>query len=195
VRKLAVDEVFTIVEGPTVHEESGISRAKGKCGKDGIEGWVTISGNAGTVYAKLNAKLYVVTKEVALTEQFSSTSKEIRTLAVDEAFEVVEGPKDEKLPAVERAKIRTSKDVVGWVTVKSGIIARWSPNYRFTEDGSLYGGKGLKEVVVREAEKGEKTELLDGPVEVDGEMWMKCSMKKDGAVGWVPMKDKANLTS
>jgi hypothetical protein len=45
--------------------------------------------------------------------------------------------------------------------------------------GSIYAEKGSKENVVREAGAGELLELTEGPVEVDGAMWLKGQMKKD----------------
>merc|ERR1719253_34505 len=60
-KKLSVDEVFTITEGPTSEEGTGIERVKGRSSKDNVEGWVTIKGNAGTCYAKVNEKLFTVT--------------------------------------------------------------------------------------------------------------------------------------
>ena len=49
----AVDELFTITEGPTTEEGSSLERVKAKSAKDNLEGWITIKGNAGTVYAKV----------------------------------------------------------------------------------------------------------------------------------------------
>lgn len=57
-KKLSVDDVFILMEGPTEDKDAGLVRVKGKLIKDDIEGWVTIQGNAGTKYAKVNEKLH-----------------------------------------------------------------------------------------------------------------------------------------
>merc|ERR1719247_4054038 len=80
-KKLTVDEVFTISEGPVAEEGTGVERVKGKSTKDDVEGWITIKGNAGSVYAKVNEKLYTITKEVVMGSSFASSSSAVRTLA------------------------------------------------------------------------------------------------------------------
>jgi len=188
-KKLSVDEVFTISEGPVSEEGTGVERVKGKSTKDDVEGWITIKGNAGTCFAKVNEKLYTVIHEVVMQGQFKSDSSAVRTLKVGEAVEVMEGPKEEKLEALNRAKVRTSGDgATGWISVKSDNVKKWTPSYKFLKAGSLYAAKGSTEGVVREATVGEVLELQEGPVEVDGLMWLKGQMKKDGALGWTPIK-------
>jgi len=188
-KKLPVDEVFTISEGPIAEEGTGVERVKGKSTKDDVEGWITIKGNAGTCFAKINEKLYTVIQEVTMQGQFKSDSSAVRTLKVGEAVEVMEGPKEEKFDALNRAKVRTSSDgTAGWISVKSDNVRKWTSAYKFLKPGSLYAEKGNQEGIVREATVGEILELQEGPVEVDGLMWLKGQMKKDGALGWTPIK-------
>jgi hypothetical protein len=191
-RKLAENEVFVVSEGPTVEESSGISRIKGKSAKDGVEGWVTILGNAGTVYCKVNEKLWRVAKEVELTEKMSSDSSVLRKLEAGSVFEGIDTtPKEEKTPASQRLKVRTSEGAVGWVTVKSETIKKWSGRYKFMKATTLHSdAKVDKESAVREITAGELANHLDGPVEVEGRFWIKCKMKKDAAVGWSPTKEE-----
>jgi hypothetical protein len=185
-KKLAVDDVFTISEGP-IGEEGGCERVKGK-GPDGVEGWITIKGNAGTVYAKVNEKLYTVAQDVAMHSQFKSDSSEVRVLVAGEAIEATEAPREEKFVPTKRAKVRTSGGAEGWVSAKEGFIRAWSPNYKCAKASKLYSAKGSKDTVVREIAAGETLDLQEGPVEVEGAMWLRCSMKKDGAEGWTPLK-------
>jgi len=188
-KKLAVDDVFTISEGPVAEEGTGVERVKGKRAKDDVEGWITVKGNAGTSYAKVNEKLYTVMHEVTMQSQFKSDSSTVKTLKVGEAVEVMDGPKEEKLDPANRAKVRTSGDgTAGWISMKSDNVKKWTSSYKFLKAGSLYAQKGSKEAVVREATIGEFLELTEGPVEVDGLMWLKGQMKKDGAVGWTTIK-------
>jgi len=193
-KKLCVDEVFTISEGPTSEEGNGIERVKGRSSKDNVEGWITIKGNAGTLYAKVNEKLLTVTQDVALQSQFGSGSSAVRTLASGEAIEVTEGPREEKFLPSTRVKVRTSSDSsVGWITVKPDNMKPWTSSYKFLKAGVLYANKGSKETIVRDVTVAEALELQEGPVEVDGQMWLKGRMKKDSAVGWVPMKGEAGV--
>lgn len=186
-KKLSVDDVFTILEGP-VCEEGGCERVKGRSSDD-VEGWITIKGNAGTVYAKVNEKLYSIVEDVAMQTDFKSESSEVRRLTAGEAIEVTEGPREEKFVPANRAKVRTASDgAEGWLSVKDGSIKAWSPFYKFAKAGTLYSSKGVKDSVVREVAAGEALELQEGPVEVDGRMWLRGSMKKDGAEGWAPVK-------
>lgn len=189
IKKLAIDEVFVAIEGP-VSDDSGISRVKGKSTKDDTEGWVTIKGNAGTTYAKVNEKLYTVRKEVALQQTFKSDSGLIRNMEAGEAFEVLEGPREERFQPANRVKVRAASDrAVGWLTMKPDTLRSWRPSYKYVKVAPLYTAKGLKESVVREAAVGEMIEVLETPVEADGAMWMKVQLKKDSVVGWTPTKD------
>jgi len=54
IRKLAVGETFTVLEGPV--EIGGLTRLRAKTSKDEKEGWITLKGNAGTVYAKIKGE-------------------------------------------------------------------------------------------------------------------------------------------
>merc|ERR1719247_1188634 len=88
-KKLTVDEVFTISEGPVAEEGTGVERVKGKSTKDDVEGWITVKGNQGTTYAKLDEKRYKVTKETPLQKAFQTDSGEVTTLAEGTSVEVM----------------------------------------------------------------------------------------------------------
>mmetsp|Transcript_28031 Transcript_28031/g.48855 ORF Transcript_28031/g.48855 Transcript_28031/m.48855 type:complete len:2072 (-) Transcript_28031:148-6363(-) len=191
-KKLSVDEVFTLVEGPEEDKDAGLIRVKGKSSKDDAEGWVTVKGNAGTVYAKVNEKLYTVeVDELPLQSKFpSGDAATVRTLAKGEAIEALEGPKEEKFPAATRLKCRTSGDnAVGWLTMEGGAITNWSGSYKVVKAVPMHETKSVGETSVRELEAGEKLDLLEGPLEEAGAMRMKCRAKKDNAMGWVSFKD------
>merc|ERR1712045_1068687 len=94
VRKLAVGEVVSAEEPPTQDPVSGVTRVKCKARKDGAEGWVTLKGNAGTVYAESSSKHYFVVQEVPLHTHWMGTAKNrLRMLSEGETLEVLEGPK------------------------------------------------------------------------------------------------------
>merc|ERR1712151_204390 len=105
-RKLAVGEFFE-ASGPVAEDSStGVSRVSGKALQDGKIGWVTLKGNAGTAYCEPATKYYSVKKEVALEKRFQSAGAEIRKMDVGETFQLLEGPRDEKVQPEVRAKVR-----------------------------------------------------------------------------------------
>jgi len=187
-RKLAIDEVFVVIEGP-IEADNGMRRVKGKTTKDEI-GWITIKGNAGTTYAKMNDKLHTVTKAVSLHEKFGSESPVVRDLTVGEAIQITEGPREEKPQPITRVKVCTSTDrVVGWISKRADNVRAWTPFYKVLKSTPLYTSNGSKESSVREVISGEVLELLEGPIDIDGHMWLKAQAKKDGSVGWTPVQD------
>jgi hypothetical protein len=102
-----------------------------------------------------------------------------------------EEPKEEKSAPLERVKVRASSDnSVGWITDRGGNVKPWRSSYKFSKASKLYASKGSKESVVREVKDGEVLELVEVPVEVEGKMWMKGRLKREGAVGWATMKDE-----
>lgn len=187
-RKLEVGEVFQATSETLQEEESGIARIQGKF-KDELSGWVTLKGNAGTVFAEVSAKHYNVIQEVALQDKFpSSGSKEVRVLKKGEMLEVLEGPKTEAATPEVRAKCRAVADgAEGWVSVKQTSVRKWGPIYRCSTATGLLESQGG--AAIRQLELNETVELLEGP-SLDGKaLWMKCRAKKDSAEGWVSIRD------
>lgn len=194
-RKLAVGETVLTVEDPKEDTESGITRAKVMALKDKKEGWVTVKGNAGTVYAEAGGKLYTVTRSHPLRKLFSSESEKsevVRELEEGDAFEVLDGPKEEKFPAETRVKCCALADgTVGWITLKGKNVRPWSPFYSVVEAAPLHNNRSAEEsTTLRELEVGESCEILEGPLREAEELRMKCRAEKDGQVGWVTIKDK-----
>jgi len=192
VRKLAVGELFTVVEGPVEEKEANIIRVKGKCAKDDQEGWVTVKGNAGTTYASPSSKHYKVIREVRLQKKFASetAAEPIRELQKDEVVQVLEGPNEELFPPEVRIKGKAMRDgTVGWITLKGENVKPWSPYYKCIQSTQLYdsassdGAAELRQVAI-----GETLEILEGPTEDGKELRMKARAEKDGVVGWVTIR-------
>eukprot|EP00439_Symbiodinium_sp_Y106_P048907 s2152_g6.t1 len=192
-RKLEVGEVVRVLEGPEVDKDSSVSRIKAVASKDSLEGWVTVKGNAGTVYAEEAPSLYTVLQEVPLQRSFSTEGAEqIRALAKDEAIEVLEGPKEEVLEPVLRFKGRVLADsAVGWVSMNSKKLKSWSPLYRCKQSTVLQSTLATKSAAsIRRVDEGELLEVLDGPKEDSeaGLLRIRARARKDQAVGWITMK-------
>lgn len=192
-RKLDVSEVCQVIEGPCEEAVSGVTRIRARASKDDLEGWVTIKGNAGTVYAEVSSKLYILLHDTPLQKKLQSDGSEtIRPMAKGEAIEVIEGPKEEKFDEVVRLKCRAMSDgAIGWVTLKNENLKFWTPFYRCTNSTVIHNAlSGKTAQAVRRVEVGEIVELLDGPME-DAEMGvmrLKGRAEKDGATGWITIK-------
>jgi len=199
IRKLTVGELFTVEEGPNEDKEAGISRVKGKALNDDKEGWITIKGNAGTVYAEASSKHYTMLAEAPLQKKFASEgAEEIRKLAKGEALQVVEGPKEESFPPAVRVKGKALSDgVVGWITLKgSENVKPWQPFYKCLKALPLHDARNAEGAkVLRELAAEEVLELMEGPVEEGKELRMKGRAEKDGLVGWATIKDSEGKRS
>eukprot|EP00435_Cladocopium_sp_Y103_P045130 s2840_g12.t2 len=196
-RKLEVGEVVRLLEGPEIDKDSGVTRLKALCIKDNLEGWVTTLGNAGTVYAEEKTDIYsVVCEALPLQKAFIDLSTgTLRMLQKDEAFEVLEGPKEFQPEPAERMKGRAVADgQVGWVTVTNKRVKRWYPSYICKQScvmqDTLNTVSAGPSNTVRRVEEGELLEVLDGPQE-DKEakvLRIKAKARKDQAVGWITLK-------
>jgi len=190
IRKLAVGESFTLVEGPI--QEGGITRVRAKASKDDQEGWVTTQGNAGTVYASASSKHYCLLQDLPLQKKLSSTSSEtIRELAKEEMMQGLEEPKEEASPPDVRIRCKALSDgALGWITLRGENVKRWSPTYKCVKAVPLHDALAAEGAgVVRQLEAGEKVELLQGPAEEGSDLRMKARAEKDGATGWATIRD------
>mmetsp|Transcript_99440 Transcript_99440/g.309818 ORF Transcript_99440/g.309818 Transcript_99440/m.309818 type:complete len:710 (-) Transcript_99440:118-2247(-) len=189
VRKLAVGESFTVLEGPT--QEGGITRVRAKALKDDQEGWVTTKGNAGTVYASSSSKHYCLAQGTPLQKRLSSASESVRELAGGEMVQALEEPKEEACPPEARVRCRALSDgAVGWAALRGDNLRRWSPRYKCARATPIHDALAAEGAgAVRQLEVGEKAELLEGPTEDGGVLRMRARAEKDGATGWVTVRD------
>jgi len=191
IRKLDKGEMFIVLEGPNEDKSAGILRVKGKTLKDDKIGWVTIKGNAGTIYADQSSKHYTVLQEVPMQKKMDSlTAETVRMLAVGEALQALEAPKEETFPPEVRMKGRAlSDDAVGWITKKDNVRP-WSPYYKCIVATPIHSTVAVEEAeVVRQLDAGETAELVEGPMEEGKTLRMKARAEKDGAIGWVTIRD------
>lgn len=191
-RKLEKDETLKLLEGP-IEDASGVTRVRGQSLKDDLVAWVTIKGNAGTVYATASNKFYTLisSTDVPLQSRFGSDSQKVRMLGTGEVVEVLEGPREEKVEAPMRIKGRALADgTVGWLTFRSDALKHWSGNYRCVTGTVMHDKFPIKESKqLRKVEEDEILELLEGPVEEANFnlMRIKARAKKDGKVGWITL--------
>eukprot|EP00928_Gymnodinium_smaydae_P013903 TRINITY_DN15043_c0_g2_i4.p1 TRINITY_DN15043_c0_g2~~TRINITY_DN15043_c0_g2_i4.p1 ORF type:complete len:1469 (-),score=473.54 TRINITY_DN15043_c0_g2_i4:347-4753(-) len=192
-RKLAPKETFQLLEGPHEEKDAGVTRVRGRSMKDQTEGWITLKGNAGTVYAEPSSSIFVMKRDSPLQSRFSPSigADALRTLAAGEALELVEGPKEEKFEAATRLKGRALSDgSIGWLTLKSNTQP-WVPFYKCVSGTVIQDESPLKTAKpLRRIEVGEVFSLLEGPVaETDlGVLRIRARAEKDGLDGWITVR-------
>lgn len=188
-RKVEKGEGLLMLEGPADDETAGVSRIRARAMKDGLEGWVTTKGNAGSTYAEESRRTLTILRSAPLQSGFASDgSATVRTLAEGEILEVLDGPREERCEPAVRLRCRAVADGrVGWVTLASDNLRPWSPVYRCVNGTVLGDALSVSaSKPVRRLEPEEELELIEGPRhEADvSVLRIKCKATKDGAVGW-----------
>jgi len=118
-RKLEIGEVVQLLEGPAQEGEgeNGLQRLRCKAAQDCQEGWVTVSGNKGTVFLDPISSYYTCLKETNLAEGPKVGDKTVRKIAKGETAQTLEPERKDESNNVKRMKVRLVKDdVTGWVT-------------------------------------------------------------------------------
>lgn len=122
-RRLEVGEVVELLGNPTAEGSMGINRIECRAMSDGLEGWVTMSGNMGSNFLEEYTPAYKVVKETTVTETFEQVSEATSTedtskLKIGDQVEVLVWPKKEEKSGFQRMKCRRMSDsLTGWVTV------------------------------------------------------------------------------
>jgi len=155
-------------------------------------------------FAQIVQEFQTCTKTIAITDVFDiGEASTVRKLEVGEVFEVLEGPREEgetKVPRVRGRALRDGKE--GWVSVTGNqganfLKAAEKPFLKCVSEAPLHEGfaDGSKEV--RKLEVDEVLELLEGPREetTKAELLLRGNACKDGAVGWITLRDAAGGTS
>lgn len=120
-RTMALNEVVELLEGPMKEGSVDVMRIKAKAMKDGIEGWLTLAGNQGTVYLQEGGCYFKVVKETFLSEDMNSIGEtgetEIRKLKESEVLLVHEFPQKHEESGHFRMKAKARADgAIGWLT-------------------------------------------------------------------------------
>lgn len=121
IRRLLEGEVVEALGTPQKEDEVDLMRLRVKAMNDSAEGWVTISGNQGTIFLKEGGHMFKVVKETILTETFSlegGSSKDPRRLRPGELVEVRTWMTKDEKSGLMRMKCKAVSDgAVGWATV------------------------------------------------------------------------------
>lgn len=145
-------------------------------------------------------------QEFCLCERPSDITSEqtgsdvVRRIEKGELFEILEGPIDtaDGRKRVRGKALRDGK--VGWVDhvdAKGTAVfrARDKPFLNVAQEASLYKAFDSNSKAVRQLQKDEVLELLEGPrtQEVATELAVRCK-SKDGAIGWITIRDGKGVT-
>jgi hypothetical protein len=126
IRRLELNEVCEITEGPVTEGDTDINRVKVRMLKDEAKGWCTPVGNQGTVFLQDCALELKVLKETIMTPTFEiAASKETtKKLKPGEVVEVVEWQKKDEASGLMRAKVKTKDGKTGWASAvgNTGIV-------------------------------------------------------------------------
>jgi len=119
IRRLLEGEVFESDTAPKREEATGVMRVHGRAVSDGVDGWVTIAGNEGSVFLVEGADLFEVALEVDLTSEFEvARGTCVRQLERGERIRVVEWEQRDPSGAMRLKGTALSDNAVGWVTRK-----------------------------------------------------------------------------
>jgi len=117
VRRLEVGESLMADGIPTKEK---VLRIKCKAPSDGVEGWVTIEGNQGTIFLETRSHYWICTKETLITEELAVSSATSGNLLKDSIVEIMEFNQKDPTSSVMRAKTRVVQEgTTGWVTMES----------------------------------------------------------------------------
>jgi len=189
--KLVPGEVLEVLEGPRQEEAMETKRVKGKAGKDGKLGWVTLTSPGGRENLEL-AKLLICKQPIAITTTFDITEgKSIRKLEVGEPLELLEEPKEDAVRRLTRVKARTKNDgKEGWVTLKGNHGTSYADetdtHYICKFSVPLQKRCATTSEEIRIIEEGEVFEVVDGPKSEtkEGARRVRARGLSSGSEGW-----------
>jgi len=197
-RKVAVGETLEVIgsEGEKKDDSIAVVRLKFRAAKDSKEGWVTVSGNKGTVYLEASSSHYVLEKAAPLRASAASDSEVIRQLESGEAFQA-EGEAQEVTPPTRLVmKSRSIEDgKVGWTNFVAGPDAPlkpWMPKYSCQAPVDITSSLAIEEgEVKRQATVAEPLEVVEGPIldAGSGLRRVRLASASEGVLGWATVRD------
>lgn len=126
VRKLEIGEVVECLGEPSKDDVTGLLRMKGKTEKDDKEGYITLSGNQGTVYFETYSSYAAFTKSVEaglkeLAEMVSATGKYIEQ-KTEELKSVRSGPLAETKAELMKLRPQVKKVQMSYQEMKKSVL-------------------------------------------------------------------------
>eukprot|EP00929_Paragymnodinium_shiwhaense_P092567 TRINITY_DN5251_c0_g1_i1.p1 TRINITY_DN5251_c0_g1~~TRINITY_DN5251_c0_g1_i1.p1 ORF type:complete len:2225 (-),score=881.17 TRINITY_DN5251_c0_g1_i1:74-6748(-) len=200
-RKLEPKETIEALDDAP--QGAGLTRVRAKTSKDGLVGWITIKGTAGTIYCEESSNFHTMLRASTLQKKFKSSEctapdSSIRALEEGEVVEVLEGPKKEEFQGRKRLEVRCLSDgAAGWVTVEGTSLKPWSSRYKCAAGTVIQDRQAVRQSSTRRRlEAGEIVDVLDGPVPdpETGVMRVCARTQKDKLDGWVTIRGNKGTT-
>lgn len=126
IRRLESHEVVEVLAGPENEGSVKVIRVQCKAMKDGLEGWVTIAGNEGSIFLAEGGNMFKVIKETILTDSLEvgepkegdeKPKTKPRKLKEGELLEVREWPSKHEGSGLTRMMCKAMSDSrIGWAT-------------------------------------------------------------------------------
>lgn len=129
-RKVEATEVIQVLEGPNDAANPGTLRLRGRVLLDNVEGWITVKGSAGTVFASPSQRQGIMLRDAALyrtpaaiTGTADGAQEEVCRLAKHDVVIFAREPVEVAAPPVLRVKVRACEDGAGgWVALEDGNL-------------------------------------------------------------------------
>jgi len=197
VRKVEKGELIEVLEGPT-EDAHGQKRARGRALRDGAAGWITTKGGDGAPFTKAREKPFLnVVSVAALRSEFDAASAAVRDVHTDEVFELLEGPRPQKVQSESCLHCTAGADsTAGWVTLRDGAGASFaSPSTKIYICRSTIAMTDSFDIsntkVLRKVDVGEALEVLGGQEQTDESMSisrLQFRAARDSKEGWVTLQ-------
>lgn len=203
-KKLQADDVLEVLEAPEKAAD-GLTRMRCKT-DDGKEGWVTTQGTAGTIYAQLSTRHYIVVEPTVVLSSLGDDSDELGTLDAGATFVSMGETHEDKAEERWRVRCKALADgQVGWATQygyvkaeqfskgkgkgkqKKKLLVFTTLHYRVEQKTPIHDVMDIDSAkALRSLELEEFVEALEGPiVGANGLIRLKGCAEKDGVVGWM----------
>lgn len=195
VRKVAAGEALRVIGGKKEDASIEITRLQFKAVKDGAEGWVTLKGNQGTIFAEASTSHYVVSKGCSIRAAAARDAAEVGKLKKGDVFAAKAEPVEDTPATRLLMRARAMDDgASGWVSFELGVgrapVRPWRPRYTCRVATDLTDGVDASSASMRKAKIGEVFEAIEGPTldAKSGRRRIRCAA--DGVVvGWATLRD------
>eukprot|EP00397_Hematodinium_sp_SG-2012_P001337 GEMP01001338.1.p1 GENE.GEMP01001338.1~~GEMP01001338.1.p1 ORF type:complete len:1281 (+),score=364.85 GEMP01001338.1:85-3927(+) len=137
-RKIEPEEIVEVLSRHEIDPSTNLVRFRGRVGD--VEGYVTIAGNKGSTYVKLQQNGYRVVKETVFTDKFEmSDFKVLRRLKEGDFLRGLTNPQLEEKSTLWRMKAQSldKENEVGWVTIKGNQGSTFLVNCELPEEKQL----------------------------------------------------------
>lgn len=193
-RPLNPGEVVELVEGPREDKSGADKRVRGVACNGDATGWLHVRDQAGTILAKLSARVHKCVDGVDMTDiSDAEKGSVVRCIDPGEALELLEGESVTPEDGGTRCKFRACLDnAEGWVTTNGGhgevYVKAAAKHFLCLQEAPMHSGLGAESAVVKVLMPGEAFAAFEDPKNVAGSerftQW-RVRAVTDGVEGWI----------